>query len=228
MPFINAMPRRLAVMPETFENVFAPEISQDRLTVDQIIVGLTAGMIRAGKLPPDVQAALAAEMDRRAGEDMTPIRLLVLLLGAMGEVKYKTRLQKYAFLADNQYSQSQNGGKGADLLYRWKPHHYGPYSEDLNLCIGEAVDAKLISVFEIHETNKTPGVAYKLTVRGNAEYRHLLKTMGNVSSSIHDMLEKFQRDSSEHELVKFVYQMHPKYTTKSLIRDKFFATKGGL
>jgi len=228
MPFINARPRRCAVKAETFENVFAPEISQDRLNIDQIIVGLTAGMIRAGKLPPDVQAALAAEMDRRAGEGMTPMRLLVLLLGAMGEVKYKTRLQKYVFLADNQYSRSQKGGKTEDLVYRWKPHYYGPYSEDLNLCIGEAVDAKLIRVFEIHETNKNPGVAYKLTVKGNVEYRNLLKNMGGISGSIRELLEKFQHDSSEHELVKFVYQTHPKFTTKSLIRDKFSATDGGL
>lgn len=185
-------------------------------------------MIRASKLPPEVQDALAAEMDRRERADMTPIRLLIILLGAMGEVKYKTRLQKYAFLADNQYSQSQNGSKTTDLVYRWKPHHYGPFSEDLDMCIGEALDARLVNVLEIHESNKSPGVAYKLTPKGNAEYRRLLQSREKVSSSIHGLLGKFQRDSTEHELIKFVYQMHPQYTTKSLIRNKFSSTDGGL
>ena len=214
--------------PETFENVFAPEIDQDRLNIDQIMLGLTAGMIRASKLPPDVQAALAAEMDRREREDMTPMRLLILLLGTMGEVKYKTRLQKYIFLADNQYSQSQDGSKTKDLVYRWKPHHYGPFSEDLNLCIGEALDAKLISIFEIHESNKNPGVAYKLTTKGNVEFRRLQQSRTDVSRSILGLLEKFQRDPTEHELIEFVYQMHPNYATKSLIRDKFSIKDGGL
>jgi len=192
--FINPPPRRRAVIPETFENVFAPEISQDRLTVDQIVLGLAAGAIRFNKLPSKVQEAIEDELDRREREDMTPIRLLIILLGTMGEIRYKTRLQKYAFLADNQYSQSQSGSKPTDLVYRWKPHHYGPFSEDLNMCVREALDAKLISVFEIQESNKSPGVEYKLTAKGNAEYRRLLQSREKVSRSIHSLLEKFHRD----------------------------------
>ncbi|MDD9808826.1 MAG: hypothetical protein EB824_03805 [Thaumarchaeota archaeon S15] len=189
--------------PEAFENVFAPEIDQDRLNIDQIMLGLTAGMIRASKLPPDVQAALAAEMDRREREDMTPMRLLVLLLGTMGEIKHKTRLQKYAFLADSQYSQSQDGSKTKDLVCRWKLHRCGPFSEYLDLCVREAMDARLVTASEIR-ANKSRHTTYRLTVRGNAEHRRLLQSRKRVSRSIRGLLARFQHDSSEAALAKLV------------------------
>lgn len=210
--------------PETFENSFAPEVANERLTVDQVMAGMSVGAIQPNSLPPDILEAIAEEARRREKRQMTPSIFLTLVLGTMGEIKYRLRLQKYVFLADNQFSRSRKGRKTTDLVYGWKPYHYGPYSEHLSLCVKDMVKAKLIETFDVHESNKDPGVGYRLSVKGNAKFRHLLKNLEAESKEIHDLLCKFQKDHAENQLVDFVCQMYPEYTTKSRIRDKFPST----
>lgn len=221
IPFITPQQRRHAVKSETFENVFAPGVSNERLNVDQIIVGLSAGAIQPDSLPPDVRDALGAEMRRREKRQMTPTMFLTLVLGTMGEVKYKLRLQKYVFLADHQFSHSRNGGKTDDLVYVWKPHHFGPFSKHLETCVKDLVKAKIIETFAINERGKDPGIGYRLTVRGTADFRRMLQNLKDESRAIRALLEKFQHDPTERQLIDFVYKMHPGYAAKSRIRDKF-------
>lgn len=213
--------------PKTFENVFAPEVANERLTVDQIMVGMSVGAIQPDSLPPDVLEALADEVRRRERDQMTPSMFLTLVLGTMGEIKYRLRLQKYVFLADNQFSQARRGRKTAEFVYKWKPHLYGPYSEHLDLCVNDLLRAKIIEAFDVHESNKEPGVGYRLTVRGNAKFRRMLKNLEGESKAIYELLGKFQKDHTENQLKDFVYQMYPEYTGKSLIRDEFPYTKSG-
>lgn len=206
---------------ETFENVFAPGVSNERLNVDQIIVGLSAGVIQPGSLPRDVREALGAEMRRREKRQMTPTMFLTLVLGTMGEVKYKLRLQKYVFLADHQFSQSRNGSKTNDLVYVWRPHHFGPFSEHLETCVKDLVKEKIVETFAINERGKDPGIGYRLTAKGTADFRRMLQNLEAESRAIRAMLEMFQHDPTERRLVDFVYKTHPGYAAKSRIRDKF-------
>jgi len=217
-----------AVKPETFENVFAPEVSNERLSVNQIIAGLSVGVIRPDCLPPDVQKALGAEIKRREKKQMTASMFLTLVLGTMGVIKYKLRLQKYVFLADVQFSQSRKGRKTTDRVYAWEPHHYGPFSENLETCVKYLVEKKIIETFDIHEGGKDPGVGYRLTAKGNAEFRRLLHNLEDESKAIHGLLKKFQRDRTENNLIDFVYKMHPEYTSKSRIRKKFSGASSDL
>ena len=214
--------------PETFENVFAPEVSNERLNVNQIIAGLSAGAIRPDCLPDDVKKALSDEIRRREKRQMTASMFLTLVLGTMGVIKYKLRLQKYVFLADAQFSQTRKGHKTTDRVYAWEPHHYGPFSENLETCVKDLVKNNIIETFGIHESGKDPGVGYRLTIKGNAEFRRLLHNLEDESKAILGLLEKFQHDHTEHNLIDFVYRTHPDYTSKSRIRDKFSDTDSDL
>ena len=206
--------------PETFENVFAPLVKKKFLNVEQILLGMRIGAIMYEKLPPAAREAVDEEINRRRKDQMTRSMMLVLLLGTMGEVRYKTRLQKYLFLADKQFAQ-QKGRKPDNLVYDWKPYKYGPFSSVLDLCIQDAVQNKMIEVFTVKEDNKDEGVGYRLSVKGRAKFKTMLQTLDSTSTLIHEMLHKFQKDSTEYQLLEFVYQMHPEYATESHIRDKF-------
>lgn len=205
----------------TFENTFAPAVAHKRLTVHEIMAGMGIGAIHPDRLPPDVLEALGAEIRRREKRQMTATMFLTLVLGTMGEIKCQLRLQKYVFLADNQFSRTRRGRKTTDLVYVWKPYHYGPFSEHLEACVNDLVKAKIIETFDIHEGGKEPGVGYRPTVKGGAEYRKMLGNLESESKAIRVLLEKFQHDNTEHQLIDFVYQMYLEYTAKSRIRGKF-------
>ena len=207
-------------MSETFKNSFAPLIDRELLDVGQIIVGMRLGVVEQDKLPPAAKEAIRNEIDRRKKAQVSPMTLLIVLLGSVGDVKYKTRLQKYVFLADKQLLQTKKLNPDR-LVYEWKPHHYGPFSEDLELCVKEAIEEKLVASFEIHEDGKNPGIGYKLTIKGRVEFKRLLSHFHDISHLIRGMLLDFQKDRTEYNLLEFVYQMHPEYTTHSMIRDKF-------
>lgn len=180
----------------TFENTFAPTVSHERLTVHEIMAGMSIGAIQPGNLPPDVLEALGAEIKRREKKQMTATMFLTLVLGAMGEIRYQPRLQKYVFLADRQFSRSRKGGKTTDLVYGWEARSHEPFSEHLEACVKDLVKAKIIETFGIHEDGKEPGVGYRLTVNGSAEYRKMLRDLKGESEAIRGLLEKFQRDGS--------------------------------
>lgn len=211
--------------PETFENVFAPFIKKKSLNVEQILLGLRVGVILYEKLPPDARDAVDAELARRRKDQMTRTMLLVLLLGTMGEVRYKTRLQKYMFLADKQLAQ-QGGRRPDQLVYDWKPYKYGPFSPTLDLCVKDAVKGKMVEVFTVKEENKAEGVGYRLTVKGRAKFNAMLQTLDTASRLIYGLLHKFQKDPTEYPLLEFVYSTHPEYAAQSEIRDKLAVAKG--
>lgn len=132
-------------------------------------------------------------MERREKRQMTPTMFLTLVLGTMGEVKYKLRLQKYVFLADHQFSQSRNGGKTDDLVYVWRPHHFGPFSKHLETCVKDLVNAKIVETFAISERGKDPGTVYRLTVRGAADFRRMLQNLEAESGAIRALLERLRQ-----------------------------------
>ena len=51
-------------MPK-FKNTFAPLITNDELSVDNVIRGLNLGFIQYKKLPTDVRKAIDTEMGKR-------------------------------------------------------------------------------------------------------------------------------------------------------------------
>jgi len=207
------------VPSEEFENVFAPFVKEKSLNVEQILLGIRAGAILPESLPPDVQRAVDAELKRRTREQVTRSMLLVLLLGTMGETKHKTRLQSYLFLADRELARKR--GHGPDrLVYDWKPHPHGPFSESLDTCIEEAIADRTIEEFTVRENGKDGAVGYRLTAGGREKFSAMLQTLGEASLLIRGLLAQFQGDSTELPLLEFVHRTHHEYATMGATHDK--------
>jgi len=95
---------------KAFKNTFAPEIDGDTIRVGMVMAGLRHGTIRKDDLPAEVHDAVADGFKRREQETVTAERVMVLLIGTMGEVRGRTLLQKYAFLVDvEMYSRKTRG-----------------------------------------------------------------------------------------------------------------------
>lgn len=216
--FIRRGWRRRGVPPREFENVFAPFVKEGFLSVEQILLGIRAGAILPDRLPPDAQRAVDAELKRRTREQVTRSMLLVLLLGTMGEIKHKTRLQKYLFLADNRLAQQVAHMRGR-LVCDWRPRPHGPFSESLDLCVDEAVDDRIVEVFRVRGGNGDGGAGYRLTDRGRARFGAMLQTLEGASRLIHGMLLPFQSDPTERPLLEFVHKTRPQHSTSEPVRD---------
>lgn len=177
-------------------------------------------------------------------EDFEMDDLVVLLLGApggseAGSIKGITRLEKLAFLADketpaNTWLTESTG---------FRSDKFGPFSKK----IYEAVDALygygLITDTERIDSSPEEGwesanIVYddsdvdpfrtrdfKLTEMGWEYYRSLLgllKPDADPEAVIGPLKTQFA-DMPLRQLVRYVYQRHPDYTDKSIIRDEILA-----
>lgn len=211
--------------PKTFENVFAPLIDKKFLNVEQIPLGLRVGVILHERLPPEAKGAVDAELARRRKNQMTRTMLLVMLLGTMGEVRHKTRLQRYMFLADKQIAR-QKGRRPVQLVCDWKLYKFGPFSPTLDLCVRDAIKSGTIEVFTAQKDGKDGGAGYRLTAKGRAKFSTMLQTLGATSRLIHGLLHKFQKGYMERQLLEFVHAAHPERATQGEMLGKLHMVKG--
>jgi len=198
-----------------FRNTFAPGIGVGALGVDEVIAGLRYGAIRESSLPGEVHGAVAAELARIKRETISPDRALILLLGAMGEVRGRARLQKYAFLADmGLYSK-----KTRDLftMYGWKPARFGPHSRILGRYLRRAVDGGLVEAFPTHDPNGKKSTGYRLTGKGRERLQGLEGAFGKDVALIRGILARFQNDSTEDPLAAHVHGAYPEYVARGTV-----------
>lgn len=202
---------------KTFRNTFAPRIRGETIDVSMVIAGLRHGTIREADLPGEVHVAVSAELARIKRETISPERALVLLLGAMGEVRGRTRLQKYAFLVDmGLYSKKT---RHLFTMYGWKPDKFGPHSTTLERYVRKAVREGLVREFPTYAPSGESS-GYRLTDDGVKRFRELQGAFGKDILAIRDLLGKFKGDRSVDPLLAHVYSSYPEYTGKSTIRER--------
>lgn len=201
-----------------FKNTFAPGVGGDVIGVDMVIAGLRHGTIREASLPREVHEAVAAELSRIRREAMSGGRALILLLGAMGEVRGRTRLQKYAFLVD----MNLHSRKTKDLftLYGWKSDKFGPHSKSLERHVRKAARDGLVETFPSYAHNGKESIGYRLTRAGLEKFQGLQDTFENDILFIKDLLGEFKHDRSADPLVAHVYKAYPEYANRSTIRER--------
>ena len=197
-----------------FKNTFAPTVASDTLDAPMIIVGLRHGTITEDSLPPEVHDAVAAELDRRMRESISPSRALMLMLGTMGDVRGSARLQKYMFLVD--MSMYSHKTRGLYNMYGWKSHRYGPHSTGLERYVSTAVNNGLVETFQIPAPDGKTGTGYRLTDTGMAEFQRLLASFSDDSDRIKSLLAKFAHDAQVDPLVRHVHSHYPEFTDKSM------------
>jgi uncharacterized protein YwgA len=135
------------------------------------------------------------------------------LLDAMGgEIEGKTRLQKLAFLLDEE-------GLGEKFdAYSYRKYDYGPFSKALLEDVEALEDKGLVKILR------------RQTVAGNKRYDYRLEDAGeeavsdlsNRTEDISEVFEAARSITSEYgdlplrDLIERVYEKHPEYTKNSV------------
>jgi len=202
---------------KVFRNTFAPEIGGDTIGVGMVIAGLRHGTIREADLPAGVHAAVADELERRERELISPERVIILLIGAMGTVRGRTLLQKYAFLVDvEMYSQ-----KSRDIytMFGWKPHKSGPHSEWPGRFVDEAVRDGLVEELTVSRHPGDP-VVYRLTSLGKEMFNGLLGAFQKDVDRMKEVLAEFAPEQSVDHVTSHIYERYPEYACKNVIWNR--------
>lgn len=157
-----------------FRNTFAPTFDGKTIDVATVIEELRHGLIREADLPSEVHAAVAAELDRREREWISPDRVVILLVGTMGEVRGRELLHRCAFLVDMEMYSRES--RDIYTMFGWRPHAHGPRSEWFGRYVDEAVRDGLVEEFPAVSRHSGDSVGYRLTGLGKEVFDGLLGT----------------------------------------------------
>lgn len=143
---------------------------------------------------------------------MTDVLLPLALLYADGrrEIRGATKLQKLAFLAQEEY--------GVDELHEFEPHKYGPFSESLAGAIKALEQKGLVEKRKEHVSGGNEMTVYTLTPEGIDVVKKLLNERDeDVESTLDpvDELKREKRNLSLDRLLRYVYKKYPEMTTES-------------
>ena len=146
--------------------------------------------------------------------------LPILLLGALGDIRTTTRLEKMAFLCDKKTF--------ADSPYYedWMPHYYGPYSQKLidDVNYHSSPSKRFIDIRLIEDSFANVVKIYSLTIKGRYFYSKLLpyfdEKPDQKPDKIKELVGRYQKDKTNNKLIDFVYKNYEKYTTNSLIKNR--------
>ena len=138
--------------------------------------------------------------------------LPILLLGSLGAIHSLSRLQKMAFLSDMELF------KGAEYS-DWKPHYYGPFSDDLEKDIEHYALAGLIGIEDaLHPPSCEPVSLHYLTLAGRSKFDSICEDNMWEIAEIQKRLARYQFHNSNARLMAYVYRNYEDYTTGGAIK----------
>lgn len=178
---------RRGLAEKAFKNTFAPDVGGDVIGVGMVIAGLRHGTIREASLPREVHEAVDAELDRLERETISPARALILLLGAMGGVRGRTRLQKYAFLVDTGLYSKKT--KDYFTMYGWESNKYGAHSSNLEYHVQKAIEGGMVETLPAHAPGGKDSAMYALSCEGKKKFQELLGAFGDDVVAIRGLLQ---------------------------------------
>jgi len=203
---------------KVFKNTFAPGIDGETIGVGMVIAGLRHGTILEADLPGEVHAAVADELERRERELVTAERVMILLIGTMGEVRGRALLQKYAFLVDvEMYSRKT---RAYYTMFGWKPHKSGPHSVWPGRYVDKAVRNGLVEEFPIASLRSGDSVGYRLTSHGKEMFDSLLGVFQKDVDRMRDVLAEFALEQSSDRVTSHIYENYPEYADKNVICNR--------
>lgn len=143
---------------------------------------------------------------------MTDVLLPLALLYADGrsEIRGATKLQKLAFLAQEEY--------GAEELHEFQPDKYGPFSPSLASAAQALEEKGLIREREKQLPGGNEMLVYSLTDKGVQVVKKLLherdEDVGGTLDSAQSVKEEWGYRSLD-RLLEHVYRSYPQYTSES-------------
>lgn len=129
-----------------------------------------------------------------------------------------TRFQKYGFLLHKQYpdvlERLQPSHKGFAFYKDWKPHYFGPYSQDLKDDIDANIKKGFIKSVDLGNTTQ-----YMLTLKGRARWREMFSAYSKDMDKIIGKIRHMQT-TPLYELLRLIYTNYRDYAVRSKIADK--------
>ena len=140
--------------------------------------------------------------------------LPILLLGTLGAIRSKSRLQKLAFLSDMElFKDAEN--------YAWKAHNYGPFSTELEEDMEHYRGAGMIDITDVrHPVSEELVLSYSLTAKGRTEFYSICKDKIEKITEMRDRFFKYQFHDSNAMLFLYIYKNHKEYTANSIIPEQ--------
>ena len=147
--------------------------------------------------------------------------LPILLLGTLGTIKRKTRLEKLAFLCDMEVFKKRK------VYDDWLPSAYGPFSTKLHDDISDLA-SKNIVIMTTQEGGFNDGTCkYALTSDGRKKYSQLMNLHVKKVIRIHDLLLAYNHMETTVPLMERVYQKYPKFLSAMLTSAETTNSKMG-
>jgi len=146
---------------------------------------------------------------------MSRYSTLLLLLKHMGFINGRVQFQKLLFLLEKNYH-IQTG-------YEFIPFKYGPYCQLIQEDIQHLTDYGYIEHEEIEKSGSELLHRYQITEYGE---QYLLENdFGDIYNQvIQDLCYDF-RTYGLRQLIEYVYENYPEYTTHSTIKNEYFHPK---
>lgn len=150
--------------------------------------------------------------------------LALLMFYFAGDVEGITRVQKLLFLLEEE---SELGEEYNSISFDFDSYKYGPFSEQvydevellLNMNAIEAVESdKDFDWVREENDNEFAGKKFKLTEKGQKMCRELSEIAGKENSQDLEALMNEYNTLSLKELLGYVYEQYPEYTTESEIK----------
>lgn len=143
---------------------------------------------------------------------MTDVLLPLALLYADGhkEIRGATKLQKLAFLAQEEY--------GVEELHEFEPHKYGPFSESLAGAVKALEQKGLVERREQQVPGGSEVLIYSLTEEGTEHVERLFGEDEYEIESIVDSVSDVKQTLGEKSIdrvLRQVYKTYPEYTTET-------------
>jgi len=139
--------------------------------------------------------------------------LPLMLLGVLGDIKHKTRLEKLAFLCDMEIF------KDCKWYDDWIPYMYGPFSRKLLDDMDRLEADGLVSILTAKDPFWQDTKKYALTELGRQKYNELISTYVRESRRIRESLSRYNMFASNMPLLRKVYNEYPQYAARSLISE---------
>ena len=139
--------------------------------------------------------------------------LPVILLGILGNIKYKTRLEKLAFLCEMEIF------KSCKWYDDWKPYMYGPFSLKLLEDMDRLEKDGLVGIHTVKDPFGHDTKEYLLTESGRHKFNELIAPYVKECRQIRESLSKYNMFASNMPLLRKVYNKYPEYAAHSLITE---------
>jgi len=144
--------------------------------------------------------------------------LLLLDADNGAPIRGRTRLEKLTFLVQMRIVDGLKVGVTQES-YRFRPFHYGPYTEEVFDDLMALQMLGLVSIVGDDEAQQT----FAITPRGHEAVQRLVQE-ARVTSVLVDEIRKIKATFGRmnlDQLVQRVYTDYPQYTEKSHIKDRY-------